>query len=351
MPRRVACVLFVPVSGRRGMGEYARSLALATAVAQRSPQLEIHFAVSREAPYAADTRFPKTLLPSSPTFNTTEMMQLIWKLRPTLVVFDNAGRTAQLRAAVKAGARVIFVSSRRRQRRKAYRWRWMRMLDEHWIAYPEFIAGGPTLVERLKLAWLGRPELRYLDAVLPLPDAELAARLTSKFDINAGEYVLVVPGGGSGHPGAEDAPQIVANGARQIAEAGVPTVLVGVESPAQTAHLRATPRMPMAELAELIRGARLVVSNGGDTLLQTIACGRPCVAVPIAGDQAFRIEKCERAGLARGAKLDANEIARAALDQLANDTDRLSSSNASKRVVTNAMEIAVSAILRLSVPR
>jgi UDP:flavonoid glycosyltransferase YjiC (YdhE family) len=109
--------------------------------------------------------------------------------------------------------------------------------------------------------------------------------------------------------------------------------------------------MPMAELAELIRGARLVVSNGGDTLLQTIACGRPCVAVPIAGDQAFRIEKCERAGLARGAKLDANEIARAALDQLANDTDRLSSSNASKRVVTNAMEIAVSAILRLSVPR
>src|SRR3954453_13462955 len=88
------CVLFVPVSGPRGMGEYARSVALATAVAQRSPETEIHFAVSREAPYAEDTPFPKTLLPSSPTFNSVQMSDLMRRLRPTLVVFDNAGRTA-----------------------------------------------------------------------------------------------------------------------------------------------------------------------------------------------------------------------------------------------------------------
>jgi ADP-heptose:LPS heptosyltransferase len=333
------------------MGEYARSLALATAVAQRSPEIEIHFAVSRQAPYAADTPFPKTLLPSSPTLNSNEMLDLIWELRPTLVVFDNAGRTAQLRAAVRAGARVIFVSSRQRQRRKAYRWRWMRMLDEHWIAYPQFIAGSPTLLERLKLAWVGRPELRYLDAVLPLPDASLAARLMSKFDISPGHYVLVVPGGGSGHPGAEDAPQIVADAARRIAERGISTLLVGVEPTAQATHLRATPRMPMTELAELIRGARLVISNGGDTLLQTIACGRPCIAVPIAGDQAHRIEKCVRAGLAQGARLDADQIARLAIARLDNHARRSSSGNGSRPLVMNGMETAVSAILRLSTPR
>ena len=138
-------VLFVPVSGARGMGEYARALALATAAVQRWPDMQVHFAVSAQAPYAADTPFPKTLLPSSPTFHIAgDGARSSVAFRPTLVVFDNAGRTAQLRCAVRSGARVIFVSSRSRQRRSAFRLRWMRMIDEHWIAYPEFIAGEPA---------------------------------------------------------------------------------------------------------------------------------------------------------------------------------------------------------------
>jgi spore coat polysaccharide biosynthesis predicted glycosyltransferase SpsG len=346
-------VLFVPVSGPRGMGEYARALALATALARRCPEIEIHFALSREAPYAADTPFPKTLLPSSPTFHSGRMADLIRTFKPTLVVFDNAGRTAQLRSAERHGAKIIFVSSRTRQRRKAFRLRWMRMLDEHWIAYPEFIAGAPGMLEHLKLKWLGRPTLRYLDAVLPPPDADLAAAMMAKLDIVPGEYVLVVPGGGTAHPGAENAPRIVADAAGQIAGRGIPTVLVGVEQIAPVDQLRAAPRMPMTELAELIRGARLVICNGGDTLLQAIACRQPCVAVPIAGDQAYRIAKCERAGLASRAPLVANEIVRVALYALEHSSRQSGNGNGARRkstVVANGMEIAISAIARLAAP-
>ncbi len=343
-------ILFLPVSGPRGMGEYARALALATAVARRCPQMEIHFAVSREAPYAGDTPFPRTLLPSSPTFHSRAVADLIASFRPTLVVFDNAGRTAQLRAAVKHGARVIFVSSRTRQRRKAFRVRWMCMIDEHWIAYPQFIAGAPHLLERLKLKWLGRPTVRYLDAVLPPPDAKLAARMMSSFGITPGHYVLVVPGGGTAHPGAENAPQIVARAAHELAQEGIPTVLVGVASPARSPRLHTAPRMPMAQLAELIRGAHLVISNGGDTLLQAIACRRSCVAVPIAGDQAHRIEQCERAGLARGARLDANEIAKSAIEALESASHGTDGPAPAGATVTNGMEIALDAIVRLATP-
>ncbi|MBX5462371.1 MAG: hypothetical protein IRZ28_14930 [Steroidobacteraceae bacterium] len=342
-------VLFVPVSGPRGMGEYARSLALATAVRARRPQIDIHFVVSQAAPYAADTPFPTTRLPRSPTFHTVEMVELIQQLRPTLVVFDNAGRTAQLHAASKCGARIIYISSRPRQRRKAFRLRWMRVLDEHWIAYPEFIAGGLGIAERLKLRLPHAPRVRFLDAVLPPADAALAAQMMSKFDVRPEGYVLVVPGGGTDHPGAEDAPHTVAQAAHRIAEAGHPTVLVGVPPPAQSTNLRPAPRMPMAQLAELIRGARVVISNGGDTLLQVIACARPCVAVPIAGDQPHRISQCERAGLAAGARLDAADIARTALSLLAEGPAReqllrrLKSSS-----VANAMDTAVSTIERLA---
>jgi spore coat polysaccharide biosynthesis predicted glycosyltransferase SpsG len=168
-------------------------------------------------------------------------------------------------------------------------------------------------------------------------------------------YVLVVPGGGTDHPGAESAPQIVASAAAQLAESGIPTLLVGVapsQIPETSETLRVSPRIPMAQLAELMRGARVVLSNGGDTLLQAIACARPCVAVAIAGDQAHRIAKCEQAGLAVGARLDAADLLRETTlmfrDERARGdlAARLLGAN-----VRNGMDVALAAIERLAAPR
>src|SRR5450755_3403516 len=140
-PRRPLRLLFVPVSGAYGMGEYARSLAIAHAVVGRWPDAQVHFVLSAQAPYSATTPFEHTLVPSSPTFHSAEVIACIHRFHPDVVIFDNAGRTAQLRAARISGAAVIYISSRHRQRNRGFRWRWMGMLDEHWIAYPEFIAG------------------------------------------------------------------------------------------------------------------------------------------------------------------------------------------------------------------
>jgi hypothetical protein len=302
------------------MGEYARCLVVATALAQRLPGVGLHFALSRAAPYAAGTPFPTTLLPSSATFHTREVSALIAEFAPQVVLFDNAGRTAQLRAARAAGARIVYVSSRRRQRRRAFRLGWMRLIDEHWIAYPRFIAGALTPLERLKLRVLARPAVRFIDTLLPAPEAQRAAACRARFGLEAGNYVLIVPGGGSAHPGAEHAPAIVAAAAARIARHGTPTLLVGVDEGGveaeRTPLLKVAPRLPPEDLLELIRSARLVVCNGGDTLLQALACALPCVAVPIAHDQAHRIECCVRAGLAVRAELAARSIESAALELL-----------------------------------
>ncbi|GAC1454650.1 MAG: hypothetical protein PVSMB6_10750 [Steroidobacteraceae bacterium] len=313
------------MSGPMGMGEYARSVAIATAMVQRSPGVEVHFALSRAAPYAAATPFATTLLPSSPTFHPREVSALIRDFQPRVVVFDNAGRTPQLRAAAAAGARVVFVSSRRRQRRKAFRLRWLPLIDEHWIAYPEFIAGALTPLERLKLRLAGRPRVRYVDTLLPVADAALATQTLGRFGLGARGYVLVVPGGGTAHPGAANAPGIVAAAAGAVAARGYATILVGTgagegNDPAQ---LQRAPLLPLAQLCELIRAARVVICNGGDTLLQVLACGRPCVAVPIAHDQAHRIDCCARAGLALPAPLDSQAIHSAALGLLEGSVGRV----------------------------
>jgi ADP-heptose:LPS heptosyltransferase len=333
------------------MGEYARAVQIAHAVAARWPQAKIHFALSREAPYEIDAAFACTLLPSSPTFHTPEVIALIEQMRPHVVIFDNAGRTAQLRAAQRIGARVVYVSARARQRRKAFRLRWMSLIDEHWLAYPELLAGPLNAVERFKLRLMGRPLLRYLDVMLPAPDPRAAAAVLQRLDLSAKPYVLLVPGGGTGHPGARDAVQVFAAAAHELATRGITTVLVGSANDEETpvpAALQTLPRLPLIQLTALMRQARLVIANGGSTLLQAIACHAPCIGVSIAKDQAKRVRQCAEAGLARAATLNAANIVSVATALLDNEPARAAlARHAGDLQLADGLGIAVTAIAGL----
>jgi hypothetical protein len=352
-PGRVPRILFVPVSGTYGMGEYARSLSIAHAAKRRWQGAAIHFVLSREAPYAADAPFAATLLASSPTFHSKAVIELLEKWRPDVVVFDNAGRTAQLRAARRLGARIVYISARPRQRRKAFRWQWMRLIDEHWIAYPEFIAGSLTFFENLKLELAGRPVVRYLDVILPRADLGRRGAILSRAGCVTGTFVLVVPGGGTGHPGADDAVDQFMAAARALASHGVPTVYVG---PASAAAIGAAgdPNwhplgpLPQADLAELMRSARLIVTNGGSTLLQAIACGGACVAVPIARDQIERTRRCAAAGVAVAAALDGAGVVQAADRLLQNEPQRAAlAGRAAHLKLADGVEVAIQALCAL----
>lgn len=333
------------------MGEYARSLSIARAAKRQWPRAEIHFALSRKAPYAASVPFGATLLDSSPTFHSAAIARLIQSFAPTLVVFDNAGRTAQLRSARRHGARIVFISARARQRRKAFRWRWMRLIDEHWIAYPEFIAGPLSWWERFKLARLGRPTVRYLDVILSRDNERPS--LVARMGLKPGGYVLIVPGGGTGHPGVQDAAQQFLAAANTLAESET-AVFVGPApstegSPVLNPRLRRVDSVPQGQLAQLMADARLVVTNGGATLLQAIACGRACVAVPIANDQAGRIAFCVAAGVAVGAELAAAAIERAAGKLLRDESARAAlAQRASRLKLANGVEIALNALKHLA---
>jgi predicted glycosyltransferase len=342
-------ILFVPVSGTFGMGEYARSLAIARAASRRWPQAEIRFVLSRDAPYAADPPFPATLLPSSPTFHSAGVIELLRSWRPDVVVFDNAGRTAQLRAAQRLGARIVYISARRRQRRKAFRWRWMQLIDEHWIAYPEFIAGGLRFLEKLKLKWAGRPTVRYLDVILSQPH-EARGDVLSRAGCSPGSFVLMVPGGGTGHPGRDEVIGHFLAAGHALAARAVPTVYVGPAvagtiDAAASGYWHPLGPLPQSELAELLRSARLIVANGGSTLLQAIACGNACIAVPIARDQFERTRRCVAAGVAVAAAPGSAGILRAAEELLQNEPARAAlAARAAQLGLADGVEVALRAL-------
>lgn len=306
------------------MGEYARSLSIAQAAKRCWPAADIRFLLSRQAPYASRSPFPATLLDSSPTFHSRAVIQLLEAFRPHAVVFDNAGRTAQLQAAKRMGASVVYISARSRQRRKAFRWRWMKLIDEHWIAYPQFVAGPLTVLERFKLRVMGRPNVRYLDVILARDGTSGQESILRGAALDANGYVLIVPGGGTGHPGANDATHKFWAAASDIAQSGTMTVFVGPQQPgaAGMPALRCFDSLPQGDLAELMRNARLVVCNGGSTLLQAIACGRPCIGVAIAQDQAARIRSCVNADVAVAAPLDSASILQAATQLLGDEAGR-----------------------------
>jgi UDP:flavonoid glycosyltransferase YjiC (YdhE family) len=162
--------------------------------------------------------------------------------------------------------------------------------------------------------------VRYLDVIVARPRAMASSGSPPSAGAAAG-HVLVIPGGGTGHPGADDAVEQFLGAARRLAASGFETRFVGpIPGAAQgeaasaadgqgCANFQAMGTIPQSDLATLMRSARLIVVNGGSTLLQSIACGAACVAVPIAGDQRERIRRCAALGVAVEAELSATDIA------------------------------------------
>ncbi len=339
--------LFVPVSGPFGMGEYFQSVAIAHACQRRWPDAAIHFLLNREAPYAAKTPFDATLLPSSPTFNTPQVISAIETFRPDIVIFANAGRSSQFRAARDAGAFVVFISYRRRKRYKAARLRWMRLIDEHWIAFPRFISGGPVPFENIKRRLCGKPEPRYLDIVLPPTDDADSA--TPAMGLEPGRpLVLVVPGGGAAPPRAPDAPARFRAAAVMLATTGVRTVYVGPGDGVVPAELRTYTFLPQRDLFGLMRAARLVITNGGQTMLQALSFGVPCVAAAIARDQPLRVRRATGAGVAVPARLDASALVHAARSVLDDEQRWLTMvRNAKALSLADGAAVAVNALAEM----
>jgi hypothetical protein len=323
---------------------------IAQSIHELWPDAEIRFMVSVEASYARSVPFETRVLRRSPTLEPEEVAQYIARTRPTLVVLDNAGRTSILKAAHAVGARVVFISSRSRQRGKAFRLGWMRLIDEHWIAYPASIAGALTWLERLKLAALRRPTVRFLDTFLPRAADPTA--VVARLGLVPNDYVLFAPGGGSSHRSMPQAPDEIARGALGVARRSHRTLLLAIvprNAGEMPSNLVLERTVPMPELVALIEHAKLVVCNGADTLLQVIALRRPCIAIPMSPDQEHRLAQLAGAGLAVSTRPVEAEIV-TECERLLGDPAALSEREAAvKRVaLRDGLPIALDAIRGLT---
>jgi hypothetical protein len=311
--------LFVPVSGPHGSGELMRCLIVARELRRASPGLDLHFLVSRDAVFREAVDFPLHDCDDSPTRSTPQVLATLRELEPDVVVFDNAGRTEQLRTAKALGARLVFTSRSPRLRWKAFRVSWLRLLDEHWIVFPKFVTGGLSSFERLKLRLAPGYVVRHLDTLFTPSGADERGLWLAAHGLQQRGYTAFVPGGrGESHGAAVDPAELFIAAADRYARTTGQTsvVLTGraqpVRPPEASDRLLLLPRLRPEEVQHLLAGASRVVSNGGTTLIHALAHGQEIVSVALAADQARRIRRAARLGVVLAAAAEPQAIADAA---------------------------------------
>jgi len=311
------------------VGEYYRCLIVAAALGRRWPGSGLEFVVSRQAGYADRVPYPAHLLDSSPTFATDAVTALLHERRPQIAVFDSTGRRAQLAAAQRLGIRTVYVSSRPSARARGFRLRSMRYLDQHWLVAPR--VGAPALRwrERLLLRWMGRPEIVRVDTVVAEPETKRAGRLYGELGIEYGRYLLACAGGGGYRSsGVPDSEIFAAAAAAAGREAGTPAVVVMGPNYRATGSghegVRRIGSASIEQMSDLMDGAALVLSGGGSLMMQALALRRPCIAVPLTGDQERRVADMAQAGCVLAVPLDAQRIAQALVQVLTDPARRTS---------------------------
>jgi glycosyltransferase involved in cell wall biosynthesis len=348
-----ARILFSPVSGPGGAGELMRCLIIARELAKAEPTADIRFLVNRNAVFRESVNFPIIDCDASPTNSTAQVLATIDSFRPDVMVFDNSGRTSQLRAAKRAGARLVFSSRAPKLRWKAFRPKWMRLLDEHWIVFPTFVTGGLSRIERFKMQFFPRYGVRQFDTLFtPSTPATRSAWLQGH-ELEPGAFVVFVPGGrGEATRVAEPAKLFIAAAREFAATTGQRTVVLTGRKSVERAtdpNLLLLPRVEPDHVQYLLAEAMFVVSNGGSTMIHVLAHGRPIVSIPLAGDQDRRIRRAVRLQIAETAARTPQAIAAVATRLLQEPERRAALCHRTAELgIANGVDQAVAALLALA---
>ena len=307
-------ILFLPVSGPKGSGEYIRSLTIAQAISQTWKNVDIKFILSKHALYAKNTPFDCHRIDRSPTLAVDAVKKIIRAEEPDLCIFDSSGRTSIFRMLKKMHVPTIFISSRKRPGRKATSLKWLPLISQHWIAQPAFMTSEPTRWEQFKFKITGADSPHVFDTFFPIPDKTRRDALKRRIGLENQPYVVFSSGGGGQHQKAgKQAPEIFAEAAEIVArKSGMRCVAVmGPNYQGRFPEYKGVTTISSLsndEFIELIHDAHMVVVNGGSTLTQALANKKVCVAVPTAGDQPERIAKAKASAIIESAELDEHYI-------------------------------------------
>ncbi len=288
--------LFIPVSSPRGIGEYMRSLTLAQSLRERDSEAEIAFILSEAAPYTKDCPFPAYLCPSSPTHHSAEVKHYIDTFKPTVVIFDAAGRAAQLKHAKHSGAHTVFICQHKKKLAKALGLRRLSHTDALWWVQPTSMLNTLNPWAKIKLATLAKNKLHCIGPIVRTPDAVTITETLKKYRLENKTFVLINAGSGGHSVSGESAADIFARVGRRIIQADPNKKVVIVYGPNYQLPLNVEdgcihiPSLTPTEFSSLLHAAGIALLSAGSSLFQSLSYGTITVCGAVAKDQQQRID-------------------------------------------------------------
>ncbi|WP_331827972.1 hypothetical protein [Shewanella benthica] len=275
-----------------------RSKIIADEIRVRWPNAKIDFVLNRYVSYIDDCPYATHLVDDTPTKKTREVNQLITELKPDVVIFDAAGRKAQLKHAHRMGAKVIFISQHRRKRSRGMKIARARVTDSHWVVQPEFVIGPINWLDKLKLSLIKKSEPIVIGPIFTHPSEAKQSELLQKYGVEKNEYLIFNAGSGGHKKGGVYAADVFARVAKAIYQATKLTCLMvyGSNYPKQLQVYEGVvgiEQINHADFINLLVTSRAAVLSGGDTLMQAIALKKAALAVAVSKDQAYRLNVCK----------------------------------------------------------
>ncbi|MBM7071092.1 glycosyltransferase [Shewanella sp. 202IG2-18] len=300
--------LFIPVSSVEGIGEYMRSMILASKIKQRWPDAEIKFILNQHAQYANDCPYETVLLESSPTKHVNPVNRVIENFKPDIVIFDASGRKPQLQKAKQVGAITVFISQHAKKRRRGMKWGRMKATDLHFVAQPEYTMPEIDLFSSFKCKLQKKLLPKCVGVVFDSPEDDFADSVLKQFQLESKSFIILNAGsGGHLHDGQlaadffyEAAESLAENTNKQV------VILMGPNYPKElpkSEKVRVISRLDNSNFISLISHSYAAVLSGGDTLLQALALNTPVIAVPVSKDQPARIAACEKKKIVKSVEI------------------------------------------------
>lgn len=293
-------ILFIPVSSKKGIGEYMRSSILADACLKEWPDADIRFVLSKEAPYHQDCSYQTLITDRSPTFHIKEVNDYISSFNPDIVIFDASGRASQIRHAKKCGATTVFIAQHNKKINKGMRLSRLRHIDLFWIAQPDFTVQPLRWIDKLKLKILKKPLPVYLGCIYTPPNDQEEQDVLNKYKLESGNYIFISAGSGGHFTSDRKLAADIFHQAIELSGLDIPSIQVwganypGKDIPESNDNKFNIKKIPNSEFVCLLKNSKMAFINGGDTILQAFSLNIPSLAIPVSGDQPARIEAALR---------------------------------------------------------
>lgn len=284
-----------------------RSLAIANALADKIPGIEIRFVLNQKVEYLKDCPFPVYQTPDSPTKYTTLVNGFIDEFKPNAVIFDASGRAKQLQHCKRRGISTIFICQHSKKLNKGLGWRRLRFTDRIWIVQPKFAIQPLGLWAKTKIRWLAKPAPLAIGPIFTPPNQGRLNDLHKEYQLEAGKYVIINAGGGGHYREFEgkriNTADLFAKAALLLTQAPSDLKVVMIYGPNYTgtigneAGMISIGKLASEDFNTLLSAAHSAILGGGSALLQAISYGVNVVAVAVSKDQQERIDACMAQGL------------------------------------------------------